>query len=118
MDSYPGTVGQIILALSNNALAHAFDGRGHGRIDIAVRPVDAGQVVIVFSDDGIGIAAEALPQVFEPFYTTKRASGGVGLGLHILYNQVTARLGGTVTLDSTPGQGTRVTLRLPCVAPE
>ncbi|MBP0650622.1 HAMP domain-containing histidine kinase, partial [Mycobacterium tuberculosis] len=43
--------------------------------------------------------------------------GGTGLGLHIVYNIVTMRLGGTITLDSAPGQGTRFVIELPVTAP-
>ena len=70
-------------------------------------------MVIDFSDDGSGIPEGHLPRVFEPFFTTKRGEGGSGLGLHIVQSTVTSVLGGTVTVRSATGQGTRFTLRLP-----
>jgi signal transduction histidine kinase len=56
-------------------------------------------------------------QAFDPFYTTRRDLGSTGLGLHIVHNIVTNRLGGKLSLDSEPGMGTRVQMILPRVAP-
>ena len=72
---------------------------------------------IDFIDDGVGIAPEHLSKVFDPFFTTKRGQGGSGLGLHIVFNTVTGPLGGTVSVQSWPGQGTRFTILLPREAP-
>jgi signal transduction histidine kinase len=54
---------------------------------------------------------------FEPFFTTRRCRGGTGLGLHIVYNLVTRRLGGSLKLESEPGRGTTFRIRLPLIAP-
>jgi two-component system NtrC family sensor kinase len=51
--------------------------------------------------------------VFEPFFTTKRGQGGSGLGLHIVYNLVTQKLGGQIACESTPGVGTTFTIEIP-----
>ena len=56
-------------------------------------------------------------KAFDPFFTTRRDQGGTGLGLHIVYNIVTSRLGGRLELDSGSGQGTRIHIVLPQVAP-
>ncbi|HEY0488741.1 MAG TPA: CHASE domain-containing protein [Telluria sp.] len=117
MDSYPGSVGQVLSNLINNALLHAFDGRSAGRISIQVRPIGDDQVLIAFSDDGVGMSARVLHQAFDPFFTTKMGQGGTGLGMNIVYNIVTGMLGGTIELDSIPGQGTTVTVRVPIRAP-
>lgn len=69
-----------------------------------------GQVVIVVSDRGGGIAAEDLPRVFDPYFTTKRT--GTGLGLAVAKNIIES-LGGTITVDSRPGDGTHICLELP-----
>jgi signal transduction histidine kinase len=55
--------------------------------------------------------------VFEPFFTTRLGQGGSGLGLHIAHNLVYEVLGGTITLNSTPGEGTRFDIAIPLVAP-
>jgi len=70
---------------------------------------DGAEIRVEVEDDGRGIAADALPRVFEPTFST--TSSGAGLGLAIARRLVEG-WGGTITLDSTPGRGTRVTLTL------
>ena len=70
-----------------------------------------------FSDDGCGMTPDVRRQAFDPFYTTRRDLGSTGLGLHILHNIVTSRLGGRLKLDSSPGAGTTFQIILPTVAP-
>jgi signal transduction histidine kinase len=117
LDSYPGPYGQVVTNLFINALTHAFpDGRsGTFAID-AVQEGD--NVVITFRDDGIGMSAEVQRQAYDPFFTTKRGEGGTGLGLNIVFNIVTRRLGGRIALSSTPGAGTTFRIVLPLVAPQ
>jgi signal transduction histidine kinase len=74
-------------------------------------------VRITVHDDGIGIPAADLPQVFAPFFTTRLAQGGSGLGLTISRNMVNGILGGRIEIVSPPGAGTTVTLTLPRLAP-
>lgn len=74
-------------------------------------------VVVRLRDEGNGIAPENLPHLTEPFFTTKRESGGTGLGLSISAGIVKEH-GGTLTFDSVQGQGTTVTLSLPCTQGE
>jgi len=117
MDSYPGPYGQVLTNLFLNSLAHAFpDGEG-GAVDINVRGVSQNKVEILFSDDGCGMSPDVRRKAFDPFFTTRRDQGGTGLGLHIVYNIVTNRLGGRLDLDSGSGKGTRVHIVLPRVAP-
>ncbi|NQD93446.1 sensor histidine kinase [Pseudomonas sp. CrR25] len=117
MDGYPGALAQVVTNLLLNALTHAFpDGRA-GQILISVEAA-AGEIVLRFEDDGQGIAAEHLGHIFEPFFTTKRGVGGSGLGLHVVYNIVTQRLGGQIQVSSHPGGGTCFTLRMPVIAPQ
>ena len=117
MDSYPGSVGQVLSNLINNALLHAFEGRIAGTISITVRPLDAGHISLVFVDDGVGMPARILHQVFDPFFTTKMGQGGSGLGMNIVYNIVTGMLGGTIEIESAAGKGTRVSIAVPSTAP-
>ena len=58
-----------------------------------------------------------LPKIFQPFFTTRRSSGGSGLGLHIVYNIVRQRLGGSILVSSVPGEGTTFQIDMPSVAP-
>ncbi|MGB7536894.1 MAG: HAMP domain-containing sensor histidine kinase, partial [Azonexus sp.] len=117
MDSYPGPLGQVLTNLLTNALVHGFEGRGKGLIEITGEPGDDGQVCLTVADDGTGIPAELLGRVFDPFVTSKLGRGGTGLGLHIVWNTVTVVLGGSISVDSIPGQGTRFRIILPVIAP-
>jgi PAS domain S-box-containing protein len=118
VESYPGPLGQIMTNFVTNALAHAFEGRTHGVMRLVTRQLDPEHVEITFSDDGVGIQPQHLERVFDPFFTTKLGQGGSGLGMHIVYNLVTSVLGGKITLTSTPGTGSTITLTLPSFAPD
>ena len=69
-------------------------------------------VVITVADNGPGMPADVLEQAFDPFFTTKPVGKGTGLGLSQVYG-FAAQSGGSVTIDSTPGHGTRVRIYLP-----
>jgi PAS domain S-box-containing protein len=69
-------------------------------------------VVITLHDSGVGIPADVIGKVFDPFFTTKQPGEGTGLGLSQVYG-FAQQSGGSVSLDSTPGQGTTITIRLP-----
>ncbi|MET3133837.1 PAS domain S-box-containing protein [Oxalobacteraceae bacterium GrIS 1.11] len=116
MDSFPRLLGEVLSSLLSNVLDHAFDAQAGGHLAIGIRALPEQQIEITFHDNGHGIAAHVLPHVFEPFYTTRRGAGHAGLGLHILYNLVTAALGGAIRIDSAPAQGTTVTMLLPACA--
>jgi PAS domain S-box-containing protein len=124
MNSYPGPYGQVLTNLFVNALAHAFSPapgqpprEQPGRMEIRIAPSGADMVEIVFVDNGRGMDEETRRRAFDPFFTTRRDQGGTGLGLHIVYNIVTNRLGGRISLSSEVGKGTQVRLLLPRVAP-
>ncbi|MEN9865362.1 MAG: hypothetical protein RL748_952 [Pseudomonadota bacterium] len=118
VESYPGPLGQIITNFVTNALAHAFEGRSNGVMRLSTRRIDQSQIEIIFSDNGIGMPQENLKRMFDPFFTTKLGQGGSGLGMHIVYNLVTGVLGGKITVESQPGQGTRLIMVLPTLAPD
>jgi PAS domain S-box-containing protein len=78
--------------------------------------ISAGRYMrITVTDDGPGIPRELLSRVLEPFFTTKQSGKGTGLGLSTAYG-FARQAGGTLTIDSTPGIGTRVAMLLPLVA--
>ena len=74
------------------------------------------RIEIQISDNGCGIVAADLPHVFEPFFTTKRPGEGTGLGLAIARNIVLEH-GGSIRLDSKPGQGTTAFVEFPLYQP-
>ncbi|HEX5201752.1 response regulator [Paractinoplanes rhizophilus] len=84
-----------------------------GRLTIATGVEGDGRFVgLSITDTGVGMAPEVAARAFEPFFTTKGRGKGTGLGLATAYGVVTD-VGGTITLDSQPGQGTTVRVRLP-----
>ncbi|MFL6710358.1 MAG: ATP-binding protein [Massilia sp.] len=112
MESYPGAVSQIITNLVVNSLVHGFEHEQAGNITIDA-VLEGDMVAFRYADNGAGMDADTLGKLFEPFFTTRRGSGGSGLGAHILFNLVTGPLGGTIEVDSAPGQGLRYSLRFP-----
>ncbi len=96
----------------SNAL-DAVSKREGGCLRISTRQRPDRLVEVVVADNGAGILPETQVHLFEPFFTTKgREGGGLGLGLWLTRMYI-SRLGGQVKLDSTPGQGTTVSIRLP-----
>ncbi|MBT4040053.1 MAG: HAMP domain-containing histidine kinase [Rhodospirillales bacterium] len=112
MDTHPGALSQIITNLIMNSIIHAYDEGDEGCIRIQVSK-NGPSISIDYSDDGKGMSKEVSDKIFEPFFTTNRGSGGSGLGMHILYNQVTQTLGGSINLESTPGEGTAFRITIP-----
>ncbi|CAN7520264.1 HAMP domain-containing sensor histidine kinase [Bradyrhizobium sp. LjRoot220] len=117
MNSYPGPYGQVLTNLVLNSVAHAFPDGGRGSVHIAARASGKGNVELLFSDDGCGMSPEVKRHVFDPFFTTRRDQGNTGLGLHIVHNIVTSRLGGRIHLETKPGAGTKIQIIMPREAP-
>jgi signal transduction histidine kinase len=113
INSYPGPCRQLLTILLLNSVVHAFPDGKAGIIAVKVRASGEDSVEILFSDDGCGMSAEVRRQAFDPFFTTRRHLGSTGLGLHILRNIVTNRLGGRLNLVSSPGAGTKFQIILP-----
>jgi two-component system NtrC family sensor kinase len=110
----PSQVNQVLLNLLNNS-AQAMD-KPRGAIVITTRPMPDAAIAIDVEDNGKGIAPEALPKIFDPFYTTKEPGKGTGLGLSIAY-KIVKQHGGRIDVRSTPGSGTTVTVVLPIEPP-
>lgn len=108
----PDALYQVVVNLVMNSLHHAFPDGRKGRITLAVRAA-AGRVHIDYRDDGVGMDPEVASHLFEPFYTTRRAEGGTGLGMHIVYNLVTQALAGRIRCDTAPGRGVHFEIDVP-----
>ena len=108
----PTEIDQVIVNLLNNAAEAA---EGKCRIEIETRQVN-GRAVLTIRDNGPGIAREHLPRIFDPFYTTRRARGGTGLGLSVVHMIVTEHEG-SIRVESEPGHGTCFVLTFP-LAPD
>ena len=106
---------QVFLNLISNAEHAIREVRETGRIQIRIGRI-GGHISITVQDDGVGVAQEALPKLFDPFYTTKRPGGGTGLGLSICMSIVREH-GGSIDVETLPAGGSAFTVYLP-VAPD
>lgn len=112
VNSFPGAISQILTNLIMNSLLHGFETIEEGKITIGVEP-EKSSITLRYSDNGKGMTPEQRQKIFDPFYTTKRGTGGTGLGMHLVYNLVTEKLRGEIECDSTLNKGTLITIRIP-----
>jgi PAS domain S-box-containing protein len=107
-----GLLNQVFRKLLDNAVKYSRDG---GRVVLRGRPWEQ-ELELVVEDDGIGIAPEHQPRIFEKFYMVdggiSRRLGGTGVGLYLV-REIVRLHGGTVTVDSRPGEGSAFSVRLP-----
>jgi signal transduction histidine kinase len=99
-----------ILNLSINA-RDAMPNGGTLTISAQSDPTDTERVIVCVADNGTGMPPEVATRAFDPFFTTKPAGKGTGLGLSQVYG-IVRQLGGDVTIDSTPGKGTKINIVL------
>jgi signal transduction histidine kinase len=102
-------LGQVFLNLLLNSIDACEPGRGSIRVTAAAV---AGSVRVRVADDGKGMTAAERERAFDLFFTTKEAGAGTGLGLSIAH-QIVAEHGGTMEIESAPGEGTAVIVVLP-----
>ena len=101
---------QVLVNLLVNAGQAMPDDR-KGTIDVRSR-LDDGNIVVEVEDNGYGMTEKTQKQIFDPFYTTKRAKGGTGLGLAIAY-RIVEEHNGSISVQSELGVGTRFTIKIP-----
>lgn len=116
-ESYPGAFSQVVTNLVMNSLKHGYPMNAAGTLQFSWSQQKE-RLLLLYCDDGIGISKTDLQYIFDPFYTTAHGRGGTGLGLHIVYNLVTQKLGGTIRCESAPNVGTKFILDLPRRAPD
>ncbi len=109
----PLALSQVISSLASNSMKHAFVGRTKGSITLSTHLVDAHHIQINYQDDGVGMNQEVMANIFEPFYTTTRHSGGVGLDMNIVYNIIHKKLNGKIGVNSELGGGAEFIITLP-----
>jgi len=113
VDANESRLGQVFLNLVVNAAQAIPDGHADtNQITVTTRTDARGRVVAEIRDSGPGIAPEVLKQLFTPFFTTKPAGVGTGLGLTIC-QRIIHGLGGEITVESKLGEGTLVRVLLP-----
>ena len=106
---------QVLLNMINNARDAILEASVSGTITLR-QHVEREQVTLTIEDTGGGIPAEALPHIFEPFYTTKEVGKGTGLGGSISYG-IIQDMQGNIWAENT-GQGARISIRLPIYSEE
>ena len=109
---YPGAIFQILTNLITNSLTHGFKDTPEGQMNISIFPQNK-LFLLRYTDNGKGIAKNNLDKVFDPFFTTARGEGGTGLGMHITYNIVVHKLGGSISCVSKEGEGVIFDIMLP-----
>ena len=112
--SKPGPINQVLINLIINSIIHGFEHSDNGVIEISISYLDE-KLHISYQDNGIGIDEKIKSRVFDPFTTTKRGSGGSGLGLHIVFNLVTQALNGKIDFKTSAERGTLFNIEFPVI---
>ncbi|WP_235591210.1 ATP-binding protein [Pseudoalteromonas sp. H105] len=110
--TYPSRLAQVITNLVTNAINHAYP-KNFKVIDKIITlklTGNAKKYTISVSDNGIGMDNETQSKMFDPFYTTNRTSGGMGLGMTIVHNLVTSSLNGRFTIESQINKGSIISI--------
>lgn len=109
--TYPDAFAKIFFELVQNTLVHGYSSDEPVQISIAVSQ-HGNEIHIIYRDCGRGMDDKTLERIFDPFYTTNRTDGS-GLGMHVVYNQVTQLLKGKISCQSQLGLGCRFIICLP-----
>eukprot|EP00040_Diaphanoeca_grandis_P011064 m.56630 g.56630 ORF g.56630 m.56630 type:complete len:565 (+) comp22271_c0_seq1:213-1907(+) len=122
-DGFPGHLSQVLLNFFQNTNRYGYPDTRNETIDIRIylehNPLkNTNHYVIEFEDYGKGMKPEICKQMFDPFFTTGRGSGGTGLGMAIVQNLILQKLHGDITAKSAEGKGTKLKVTLPQVVPE
>jgi len=110
--SYSSAWIRIFSNLMLNSIHHGYKNIRGGKIDIEAYEKDD-MIRVLYKDNGLGMSREMIKNVYEPFYTTARNQGNVGLGMAIVFNLVNQKLDGTIKLSSTPNHGLTVLIQVP-----
>lgn len=112
INSYPGAFAQILTNFIMNSIVHAFKDMDNGSIVIEAYK-DENRFILCYSDNGCGISEENKKNLFTPFFTTNKKMGGSGLGLSVVYNLVTKKLNGNISVESEEGKGITFVIKIP-----
>ncbi len=116
VQTYIGILRKVLSVFFSNALAHAFKKKTADEFKPKIKldcRLNNGLVKLCFIDNGYGVDIEPVSRIFEPFYTSNRYQGSVGLGLHLAYNLVTQRLEGEIEATNCKEGGFKLCLIFP-----
>jgi signal transduction histidine kinase len=115
--SNPGALSQLLINLIMNSAHHAFALDTEGRIVIKVNieydSANQKRLVLIYRDNGIGMSAKTIENMYKPFFSLARETEGCGLGMHICNNIVMKVLRGTIDCRSELGKGAEFTIAFP-----
>jgi len=111
--AYPGAFSQVLINLINNSILHAFSDLEDRKISIIVTELND-IILLEYSDSGKGLSEEVSAKIFDKYFTTKRGSGGTGLGLHIIEKIISEILNGEIkTLEKAKEKGLGFLITIP-----
>ncbi|MCJ8269606.1 MAG: HAMP domain-containing histidine kinase, partial [Psychrosphaera sp.] len=113
--SCPIALTRVLEQLIENSITHGFNGKNQGKITINIQQ-SKDWIEINYEDNGVGIDPSIAAKAFDPFVTTSRNSGNVGIGLHIIANTVTQTLKGTLCFCDKADNGMKLQIRFPVYA--
>lgn len=119
LELVPQDMGRVLLNLMNNAFYAVSQRKKQGETGyqptlwLSTKKLPTGGVEVKVRDNGTGIPDHLKEKIFRPFFTTKPTGEGTGLGLSLAYDIITKGHGGSLEVDSTEGQGTTFTIRIP-----
>jgi len=113
INSHPGIFAQIIMNLVTNSLKHGFLNTPKAGTIIIQLTEHPHHFNLIYQDDGVGIKADLLPHIFEPFFSTAKQKGGSGLGLSIVQHLVVKQLGGQIQCKSEANAGVFFDIKIP-----
>jgi signal transduction histidine kinase len=114
----PQDIGRVLLNLYNNAFYAVqqkkkwLNGQYEPAVSVSTKKV-GNNIMITVKDNGIGISSKVADKIFQPFFTTKPTGEGTGLGLSLSYDIITKGHGGTLSVQSTDGEGSEFVVELP-----
>ncbi len=111
VECYPSQINQVVMNILANAV-DALEPVSKPKISISTQ-LSENQAVITVIDNGPGIPEAVQAQIFDPFFTTKAVGKGTGMGLSISYQIITEKHRGTLSVSSSPKQGTQFTISVP-----
>lgn len=118
IEAIPQDLGRVLLNLINNAFfatnekARSAEKGYSPTVELSTKK-NGNQIVIVIQDNGSGVPDGIKEKIFQPFFTTKAAGTGTGLGLSLSYDIITKGHGGTISVESEEGKGTKFIIQLP-----
>ncbi|KPL08870.1 MAG: hypothetical protein AMS23_00715 [Bacteroides sp. SM1_62] len=108
----PVHINQVVV----NIVVNAMQAMPHGGVLNIKTLTSADEIMLIIKDTGVGMKEEVMEQIFYPFFTTKKAGQGLGLGLSVVHGIITAH-GGSISVISEPGKGTEFKISLPINLP-